>query len=83
METKIEKELFEIDKSIEIINNQLTHLDNEMREILNENKIIGKDGKFNRFVGFTELQNHSRELQKLKYTYIVLKLQAKKQLPEK
>lgn len=83
METKIEKELLEIDKSIEIINNQLNHLDKEMRDILNQNLINNKDGKFNRYVGFTELQNHSRELQKLKYTYIVLKLQAKKQLPEK
>lgn len=83
MENKSEKELSEIDKSIELINQQLIHLDKEMKEILNENKITTKDAKFNRFVGFTELQNHSRELQKLKYTYIVLKSQILKTLPEK
>lgn len=95
METKIEKELNQIEEAIEMIQLQLKDLDIEIKEQIKDNKVLVKfdaQGKqippkneelWDRKVKYTELQNHLRELIRQLYSLIVLKLQIKKALDNK
>lgn len=85
---EVQLELEQIEAMLNILKKQIEGIDKDMAKQL-ENNIFNVDIKNGKSVvndlkgietrvGYTELQNHSRELIKQYYSFLVLKLQIKK-----